>query len=323
MEKLKYLSLFSGIGAFEMALKNIGVDYELMGFSEIDKYAIKSYCAIHNVNEKLNLGDITKINIEELPKNIDIITHGSPCQSFSIAGLQHGGDKGSDTRSSLMWNTVEIVKHCKPKYVIWENVKNVLSKKHIHNFNEYLDELKQLGYENYYKVLNAKDYGIPQNRERVFVVSVLDGVGFEFPNSIKLEKTLGDVLDKYVDEKYYINYNKTIPQWDFSKDIIGRLNIGSYDLNNRVYGLDSCGFTLRAKKSDQKILTIDRKLRYLTPTECFRLMGVSEVYINKIQEIGISNNQQYKLAGNSIVVNVLEKIFENLFLEIDKNQTPS
>lgn len=127
MDKLKYLSLFSGIGAFEMALKNIGIDYELVGFSEIDKYAIKSYCAVHDVAEDLNLGDITKINIDKLPKNIDIITHGSPCQSFSAAGLGKGGDKGSGTRSSLMWNTVEIVSHCKPKYVIWENVKNVLS----------------------------------------------------------------------------------------------------------------------------------------------------------------------------------------------------
>ena len=128
MDKLRLLSLFSGIGAFEMALRNIEIDYELVNFCENDKYAIKAYCAIHDVDEHLNLGDITKINIENLPKDIDLITHGSPCQDFSVAGLQRGGDEGSKTRSSLMWNTVEIIKHCKPKYVIWENVKNVLSK---------------------------------------------------------------------------------------------------------------------------------------------------------------------------------------------------
>lgn len=126
---LKYLSLFSGIGSPEQALKNSGIEFELFGFSEIDKYAIKSYCAVHGVDENLNLGDITKINIESLPLDIDLITHGSPCQDFSVAGRGKGGDLGSGTRSSLMWNTVAICEHCQPKFVIWENVKNVLSKK--------------------------------------------------------------------------------------------------------------------------------------------------------------------------------------------------
>ena len=169
---MRYLSLFSGIGSPEQALKNLGIDFELVGFSEIDKYAIKSYCAIHGVSEELNLGDITKIDIESLPLNIDLVTHGSPCQDYSVAGANKGGDIGSGTRSSLMWNTVTICEHCKPKFVIWENVKNVLSKKHRHNFDKYLDEMDRIGYNNYFKILNAKNYGIPQNRERVFVVSI-------------------------------------------------------------------------------------------------------------------------------------------------------
>ena len=107
-----------------------------------------------------------------LPNDIDLITHGSPCQNFSLAGLQAGGDKGSKTQSSLMWNTVDIVKVTKPKYIVWENVKNLLSDKHKHNFEGYLDSMLELGYNSYYKVLNAKDYGIPQNRERVFTVSI-------------------------------------------------------------------------------------------------------------------------------------------------------
>ena len=140
MNKLKVLSLFSGIGAFEKALSNLGVDYELVGYSEIDKYASKSYCAIHGVDESLNFGDITKIDIKNLPK-ADLITHGSPCQSWSLAGKNEGGDKGSGTRSSLMWYSVEIIREVRPKYVIWENVKNVLSKKHRHNFDLYIDLL--------------------------------------------------------------------------------------------------------------------------------------------------------------------------------------
>ena len=164
IKKIKYLSLFSGIGAFEKALEKLDIDYELVGFSEIDKFAIRSYCSIHNIDESLNLGDIQKINCYDKLKNTDLLTHGSPCQDFSIAGLQAGGDKDSGTRSSLMWETIRIIKYIKPKYIIWENVKNLLSEKHKLNFNMYLETLTDMGYNNYYKVLNAKDYGVPQNR---------------------------------------------------------------------------------------------------------------------------------------------------------------
>lgn len=204
---IRYLSLFSGIGAFEKALKNIGIDYELVGFSEIDKYAIKSYCAVHGVDECLNLGDISKIDLDSLPKNIDLITHGSPCQDFSIAGRLAGGDKGSGTRSSLMWCTVDIVGAVRPKYVVWENVKNLLSKTNRHNFDGYLEIMNELGYNSYYKVLNAKDFGIPQNRERVFTVSIRKDIdtGYTFPEGFELKLKLKDMLEETVDEKYYLN----------------------------------------------------------------------------------------------------------------------
>ena len=207
---LKYLSLFSGIGSPEQALKNLGVEFELFGFSEIDKYAIKSYCAVHGVDESLNLGDITKIDIESLPLDIDLITHGSPCQDFSVAGSGKGGDSGSGTRSSLMWNTVAICEHCKPKYVIWENVKNVLSKKHRHNFDKYLEEMERIGYNNFYQVLNAKDYGVPQNRERIFVISIRKDLNkdFKFPKGFDNGIRLKDILEEEVEEKYYINTEK-------------------------------------------------------------------------------------------------------------------
>lgn len=207
---MKYLSLFSGIGSPEQALKNLDKNFELVGFSEIDKYAIKSYCAVHGVDENLNLGDITKIDINNLPLDIDLITHGSPCQDFSIAGKGKGADEGTGTRSSLMWNTVAICEHCKPKYVIWENVKNVLSKKHRHNFDKYLDEMDRIGYKNHYKVLNSKDYGVPQNRERIFVVSIRKDIEkkFEFPEPFDNGIRLKDILESEVDKKYYITNEK-------------------------------------------------------------------------------------------------------------------
>lgn len=208
---MRMLSLFSGIGTFEKALTRIGVDYKLVNYCEIDKYASKSYSLIHNEGEDKNLWDITKIDIESLPKNIDLITHGSPCQDFSIAGKQAGGDEGSNTRSSLMWNSIEIIKHCKPKYIIWENVKGVLQKKNIHNFEKYLSSLENIGYKNYYKVLNSKDYGIPQNRERIFVVSILgDDDEFEFPIGELLKINLFELLDEYVDSQYYISIDSFV-----------------------------------------------------------------------------------------------------------------
>ena len=160
-EHIKILELFGGIGACSKALERIGINYEIADYVEIDKYAVKSFNAMHDTNFEPQ--DICKWD-----KNIecDLIMHGSPCQDFSLAGKQAGGDEGSGTRSSLMYETIRIVEKLKPKYVIWENVKNVISKKHRHNFDNYLNKMEDLGYTNYYQVLNAKDYGIPQNRER-------------------------------------------------------------------------------------------------------------------------------------------------------------
>ena len=303
--KLRVLSLFSGIGAFEMALRNIEIDYELVNFCENDKYAIKSYCAIHGVDENLNLGDITKVSIENLPKDIDLITHGSPCQDFSVAGLQRGGDEGSKTRSSLMWNTVEIIKHCKPKYVIWENVKNVLSKKHKHNFDKYLKTLELLGYTNYWDILNSKHYGIPQNRERVFVVSILgEHKPYKFPESKKLNLSITDLLEDYVEDKYYMSNVCIEKMKKYAPKTIeeGIAPTLTTELSHST-----------GKNVSPKLCRVIGEYRRITPRETFRLMGVSDVDIDKLQRVNIPETQQYKMAGNSIVVNVLEEIFKNLF----------
>ena len=168
MSKLRILELFGGIGACSKALERLGIDYEIADYVEIDKYAVASFNAMHNTNFEPQ--DITTWDKDI---EVDLIMHGSPCQDFSLAGKQAGGDEGSGTRSSLMYETIRIVEKLKPKYVIWENVKNLLSKKHRHNFDAYLETMSSLGYTNYYQVLNAKDYGIPQNRERVFTISIL------------------------------------------------------------------------------------------------------------------------------------------------------
>lgn len=200
---MRILELFAGIGACSKALKRIGIDVEIVDAVEIDKYAIKSFNAIHGTNFEVQ-------DIKEWDKDlrdIDLITHGSPCQDFSVAGKQAGGDLGSGTRSSLMYETIRIVGKVRPKYVLWENVKNILSKKHKHNFDSYIDTMNVLGYNSYYKVLDAKDYGVPQHRERVYTVSIRKDIdtGFVFPEPMKLKLRLKDILEDEVDEKYYLS----------------------------------------------------------------------------------------------------------------------
>lgn len=192
MKELKVLELFAGIGACSKALERLNIPHEIVDAVEIDKYAIKSFNAIHGTNFELQ--DITTWDKDV---DVDLIMHGSPCQDFSLAGKQEGGDKDSGTRSSLMYETIRIVEKLKPKYVVWENVKNLLSKKHKHNFDAYLETMEKLGYKNYYQVLNAKDYGIPQNRERVFTVSVLGNEKYDFPKGNKCDNKI-DIVGNYM-----------------------------------------------------------------------------------------------------------------------------
>lgn len=231
LEHIRLLELFGGIGACGEAMKNLGIDFEIADYVEIDKYAVKSYNAINGTNFEPQ--DITTWDKDI---SVDFIMHGSPCQDFSLAGKQAGGDEGSGTRSSLMYETIRIVEKLKPKYVLWENVKNVLGKQHKHNFDNYLERMSELGYTNYYQVLNAKDYGIPQNRERVFTLSVLNGQSFEFPPKEELKIKLKDILEDGVDEKYYLDddqvqriYNSTynssrtrIQEKDYSQTLCAR-----------------------------------------------------------------------------------------------------
>ena len=208
---LKVLSLFSGIGAFEKALDNLGINYNLLAYCEIDKYASKAYSIIHNVSEEKNLKDVTKVDILDIDEDVDLITYGFPCQDISNAGKQKGftDENGERTRSGLFFEALRIIDDYKPKFAIAENVKALVSKKFSEEFKTVLESLDEVGYNNYYAVLNAKDYGIPQNRERVFIISIRKDIdkGFEFPEPVPLELRLKDMLEDEVDEKYYLSDN--------------------------------------------------------------------------------------------------------------------
>ena len=435
---LRVFEAFAGYGSQSIALRNLGIEYEVVAISEIDKYAIKAYEAIHGPTN--NLGDISKIDPKDIPDH-DLFTYSFPCQDLSVAGKQAGLGKG--TRSGLLYECEKVIEAKKPKYLLLENVKNLVGKKFKPQFDEWLSYLEGLGYTNYWKVLNAKNYGVPQNRERVFVVSILGKhEPYEFPKPIPLDKCIADILEDEVDEKYYLsediqkrfkitNQNKniigttkpefrTIGQRDLVynkngimgalvatdykqpkqilehkiyqnvrvrkydvdtdklkktlknaknksgltiKDIAHKLNINKttvehwfrndncfsipdediwldlkkllgittdefdksimefeikpneYDMSNRVYHENGIAPTLTAsgESGAKKIIGGDFRIRKLTPRECFRLIGMRDDDIDKIQATGISNTQQYKMAGNSIVVNVLEAIFGELF----------
>ena len=444
---LKILSLFSGIGAFEKALENIDEPFELVNYCEIDKYAAKAFALIHGIDESLNLGDITAIDTAKVPTDLDIITYGFPCQDISNAGKQKGftDENGKRTRSGLFFEALRIIESAKPKFAIAENVKALTGKKFKNEFKIVLDSLDAAGYANYWAVLNAKDYGIPQNRERVFIISIRKDIdrGFEFPKPYALKLRLKDMLEKRVDERYYLSdimlkkltwfddvkkdgiikvadLNKggergavletngistSLTATDYKQpvQIVARVNssqdgviidpngiapthtaghgntpkiiqVGNckptktrdnpnqgriYDpvglaptLNckgggnlepfivasrgrnpdnpsERTAGIptvqrleprdDGCTNTLTSVQKDNYLIVDDAngvverlRIRKLTPKECFRLMGFDDRDVDILIENKISNTQLYKMAGNSIVVDVLEEIYIEL-----------
>lgn len=439
---LRVIELFSGIGSQTQALKNIGIEHEVIAVSDNDLAADKSYRVLHNPNVN-NLGDITKI--ESLP-DADLWTYSFPCQDISVAGLQRGFEQGSGTRSGLLWEVERLLLKAKeqgtlPKYLLLENVKNLIGVKFKDSYEKWLSFLSGLGYTTYTKVLNAKDYGVPQNRERVFGVSILgEHKPFEFPEKQPLNIRLKDILEDEVDERYYLkastiisilnttfNQRKgllhgeqdicaTLCARDFHEPkliAVGKLEGGVWDKRynqiRQVFDPDGISPTIMAGGgggTETKIIAIrgreagqviepnnkgttnalttvqkdnlvmekpnklicrgykkftDRhgyipelfnpyhskeigdiaptqttncgidtasasvlkaemhqvddylRIRKLTPTECWRLMGWKDEQIDKIKASGISNTQMYKQAGNGIVVNVLEAIFKCLF----------
>lgn len=345
------IELFSGVGTFSMALRDSGIPYRIIDSVEIDPYAVKAFNAIHGTDFKpQDVGKWDKFNDGTFDRKtrVDLITGGFPCQDISIAGKQVGIIKGK-TRSGLMYEMLRIAGSVRPRMVIAENVKNILSTRHRKQFEEYIQTMFQLGYVSTWKVLDAKDFGVPQHRERVFIVSERDDIAYpryEFPKPIPLTKKLKDVLEENVDQKYFLRDDQVKGMVKTnSKNVVGKLNIKGIDQVRRVYSkdgiaptlstmqggnrqpkiIDDCyknrdareygqwSPTLRAGRSDLKV-SDGTKVRRLTPLSCWRLMGWSDADFHKAREAGLSDTRLYKLAGNGIVLNVAKVI---MGLEID------
>ena len=415
-DKLTVNELFSGIGAQRKAFERLGIPHEVVGICEIDKYAIQSYEAIFGKTK--NYGDICTAPRLDYA---DLWTYSFPCQDISVAGNQKGISEG--TRSGLLYQVQRLLEVAKeegtlPKYLLLENVKNLVGKKFKSQFDNWLFYLDQLGYDTYWQVLNAKNYGIPQNRERVFAVSIRKDLNqkYEFPKAEPLTKKLADILEDEVDEKFYLSQDKVstliknLEKSDsvadkvvceercdeglrFFKDYaIGalrtidacgdkrvielpciaasrgrnpenpsdrsagapvqqRLELNIQGTSNTITTVQKDNYLVEAKiqqvegnlypnsgnpqagrvyKADGISPALDTcqggnrmpkilegiRIRKLTPLECWRLMGFDNEDLRKAEASGVSNTQLYKQAGNSIVVNVLEKIFKNLYREV-------
>ena len=225
---IKLLSLFSGIGAFEAALRRGGYQFETVNYCEIDPYASKAYSQIHGISEDFNLHDVRQVNTL-LMDNVNLMTWGWPCQDISVAGKQRGftDSDGNRTRSGLFFEGLRILETLQPEYAIAENVKALTGKKFTAEFETVLTSLDKAGYNNYWKVLNAKDFGVPQNRERVFIISIrkdIDTGTFKFPEKQPLELRVKDMLEPEVDEKFYINSDrakKLIEKITATPEIVG------------------------------------------------------------------------------------------------------
>ena len=211
---IRLIELFAGIGSQAKALSRLGVDFEHYRVCEFDRYAIKSYNAVHGTN--FVTSDITQLTAQDLgivdtDKYCYLMTYSFPCQDLSLAGKGNGMAKGSGTRSGLLWEVERLLNECEelPQILLMENVTQVHGKKNIEQFNEWLDFLESKGYSNYWKDLNAKNFGIPQNRDRTFMVSVLGNYTYEFPKQFPLELRLKDMLEDSVDEKFYISNENT------------------------------------------------------------------------------------------------------------------
>ncbi len=361
---IRLIELFAGIGSQAKALKNIGANFEHYRVIEFDEYAIASYNAIHDTNFPiLDIRDISAVDlgIVGTDKYEYILTYSFPCQDLSPAGKLKGMKKGDNTRSGLLWEVERLLNECKelPQILLMENVPQVIGKKNIQDFLKWQLFLEKLGYSSYFKLLNAKNYEIPQNRNRCFMVSILGDFYYEFPQKQKLELRLKDMLEDEVDEKYYLS-DKTIAHLTDMTDRNGFVrgekfnphtldskyaytittNAGSRATDNFIIlpektklrdyvvvgglyhntspaftrkPLDEMARTIKCDDSSGIINYETLRIRKLTPKECWRLMGFTDEDFEKARKVN-SDTQLYKQAGNSIVVKVLERIFEEFIL---------
>lgn len=308
---IKILELFGGIGAPRRALLNLGVPVKSIDYVEIDEKAVRSYNAMF-ANE-----------LPHKPQSVvgwdlkpDILIHGSPCQDVSIAGKRKGADEGSNTRSSLMWETLKIIEQMglwKPRVVIWENVKGVLTKSMNHNFKLYLKEMDRLGYTSSYEVLNAMDFGLPQNRNRVFTISYLDGTRFNFDN---LKRKPYNHIENYLQSNDDVSENYIVTQ----PSMLSRIGVkGTPFSRNGDIVTDHCMSitTKQLRYPNSGVVDLGNGLyRLLTELECWRLQGYSDEDYYAAAAVN-GTTALYHQSGNSIPIPILEAIFKEII-----NPTP-
>ena len=304
---IKILELFGGIGSPRCALRNLGIPTKSIDYVEIDENAVRSYNSMFQ--ENLEYKPQTVVGWDLKP---DILVHGSPCQDFSIAGPQKGADEGSETRSSLMWETIHIIEQMgkwKPKYVIWENVKNVMSRHMISNFIRYQKELERMGYTNSHDVLDAREFGLPQARKRVFTISSLNGEKFDFDDLIR---TPMKSINKFLED------NEAVPRvYDVTQPSV-REAIGGKGIR-RATVIREYAFTITTRQDRTPAQVIDcgnGRYRYLTERECWRLQGYTDNDFDSAKNAqsrkGRYYTELYRQAGNSIAVPIFESIFRKI-----------
>lgn len=307
IEEIKILELFGGIGSPRCALRNIGIPTKAIDYVEIDESAVRSYNAMFENDLEYKTQSVVGWNLKP-----DILIHGSPCQDFSIAGQQKGAEEGSETRSSLMWETIHIIDQMgewKPRFVIWENVKNVLSKHMKANFDRYISEMARMGYESSYEVLDAREFGLPQARERVFTISTLEGGKFDFSDLIRTP--MRNINEFLLDDVPPV-YDVTQPS---VYNVIGHKGI------KRATVIEDFAYTITTRQDRTPAQVIDcgeGRYRYLTERECWRLQGYTDADFEAAaavqKRVGRYTMALYRQAGNSIAVPIFESIFRKIIL---------
>lgn len=319
---LKLLELFGGLGAPRKALQNLGIDLKSIDYVEILPHAVSAYNRIFPNDYAPQ--DVTTWNL-----NVDLLVHGSPCQDWSL----NGRNDLSTGRSILYERTLEIIEHelsPRPRVVIWENVTGLINKRNIEHFNHYLAKMEALGYANSFKVLNGKDFDMPQRRERIFVVSILGGGAFEFPQPIEPTRTLADFIEYDADPQAYplsADEQSLFFEADGQLYIKANTKRGFSEVNDgdsinveRPSSLTRRGRVQRGAvptltTSPNVAVYYDGVLRKITPRECWRLLGFTDDDFDRVAGAGLPIAALYKLPGNSIVVDVLEAIFSALIAQ--------
>lgn len=296
---IKVGTLFSGIGAPEQALNKLGVDYELLFAGDIDRYCKRAYFANYKIDQSKWHNDITNFDATPFLDKIDLLIGGSPCQAFSTAGRKLGF---KDTRGTLFFQYARVLNECKPKAFIFENVPNLMSHDKGKTFETITNTFKELGYHIHYKKLDAKDYGVPQSRRRVFIVGFRNDVSFAFPDPIELTTTVQDLLEDKVAERYYLSQS-----FINNYVMVSTATWNKHPQNDKPIAqcLTTRMGTLRAYEDNYQ--TCNGRLRKLTPREGLRLMGFPDSF-----KIVCSHTQTYKQIGNSIVVDVMAALIDKV-----------